>query len=51
MFTRPWLRFVDLSCLFQALVVFFRPELCLSDLGCRLETLVVFFRRKHDIKL
>ena len=42
MFVRDWLRFRDLSCVFQALVVFFRRELCLSDLGFVSEVLVVF---------
>ena len=32
MFVRPWLRFGDRSCVFQALVVFFRPELCDTNL-------------------
>ena len=46
MFVRPWLRFGDLICVFQALVVFSTPELCLSDLGCVSdpEILVVLFR-------
>ena len=44
MFVRPWLRVGDLSCVFQALVVFSIPQLCLSDIGYVSEILVVFFR-------